>query len=339
MTLSQLRTFALVARLGSVREAAQELGVSEPAVSGALAALRSDLGDALVIRSGSGIALTAGGRALAAYAQEIVGLVEQSRREVALASRAGDQLRVLATPAFAEHAAGRLLEAFARRHAGPAPRVVVDSATDSGALLAERAYDIALGARPPGGAGLHALPFLRYQRILVAAPNHPLAALRQADQAAAALSQRWFTGPLSEPAGEQQRWIARLPVMPALLQLDSEAAGLAAVRAGEGIMLAVAHVVRRELENTELVQIPFPGTPLTGLWWATALAGARAVPGALDLQRFAASAEATEAMMAAAGPRGLVRRGTRVHVALWSNQAAQSGRGGAGSGARSAAWP
>jgi len=327
MTLSQLRTFALVARLGSVREAAKELGVSEPAVSGALASLRSDLGDALVVRSGGGIALTAGGRALAAYAQEIVGLVEQSRREVALASRTGDELRVLATPAFAEHAAGRLLEAFARRAPGPAPRVVVDSAADAGVRLAERAYDIALGARPAGGSGLHALPFLRYHRVLVAVPDHPLAMLKPGRHPSAVLSHRWFTGPLAETTGEEQRWMARLPVLPQLVQLDSEAAGLAAVRAGEGIMLAVAHVVRRELEAAELVQVPFPGTPLTGLWWATTLSGSRAVPAALYLQRFAASAEATEAMMAAAGPRGLVRRGTRVHVALWSNPAARSVRG------------
>ena len=81
MTLSQLRTFALVARLGSLRAAARELGISEPAVSAALAALRSDVGDPLVVRSGGGIALTAGGRALAEYAQEIVALVEQSRHE------------------------------------------------------------------------------------------------------------------------------------------------------------------------------------------------------------------------------------------------------------------
>ncbi|WP_324273732.1 LysR family transcriptional regulator [Blastococcus brunescens] len=45
MTFTQLRTFALVAELGSLRAAAAALGVSEPAVSSAVAALRADLGD------------------------------------------------------------------------------------------------------------------------------------------------------------------------------------------------------------------------------------------------------------------------------------------------------
>lgn len=321
MTLSQLRTFALVARLGSLRAAAQELGISEPAVSAALAALRTDLGDALVVRSGSGIALTPGGRALAGYAQEIVGLAEQSRREVARAAQDGAELRVLANPAFAEHAAGRLLEAYARRHPGPAARVVVDAADDAGALLGERAYDIALGIRPArSSTPLHTLPFLRYRRILVAAADHPLAALPPARVPGKALAQRWFSGPSAGGPVEEQRWFANLPAVPELVQLDSEAAALAAVRAGEGLMLAVAHVIRHELAAGGLVQLGFPGTPVSGMWWASTLLPGR-VPAAADaLLRFAGSAEATEAMMAAGGPRGLVRRGTQVHVALWSSR-------------------
>ena len=323
MTLTQLRTFALVARLGSLRAAARELGISEPAVSSALAALRTDLGDQLVVRSGSGIALTPGGRALARYAQEIVALAEQSRREVARARQDGEELRVLATPAFAEHAAGRLLEAFARRHPGAAVRVVVDAADDAGALLGERAYDIALGIRPGrSSTPLHTMPFLRYRRILVAAADHPLTELPAARIPGRALAQRWFSGPAAGGPAEEQRWFSGLPVVPELVQLDSEAAALAAVRAGEGLMLAVAHVIRHDLNAGGLVQLGFPGTPVAGLWWASTLAPGRVPAAAESLLRFAGSAEATEAMMAAGGPRGLVRRGSQVHVALWSSRTA-----------------
>src|SRR4051795_9074126 len=83
MTFTQLRTFALVAELGSLRAAAAALGVSEPAVSAAVAALRGDLGDPLFVRSGSGIVLTPGGRALAGRARELVRLEDRTRRDVA----------------------------------------------------------------------------------------------------------------------------------------------------------------------------------------------------------------------------------------------------------------
>ena len=73
MTLAQLQSFVLVARLGSVKAAAAQLGVTEPAVSVAMAALRRELGDELFVRDGRAIALTAGGRRLAALASEILG--------------------------------------------------------------------------------------------------------------------------------------------------------------------------------------------------------------------------------------------------------------------------
>ena len=44
MTLAQLQSFVLVARHGSVKAAAAELEVTEPAVSVAVAALRRELG-------------------------------------------------------------------------------------------------------------------------------------------------------------------------------------------------------------------------------------------------------------------------------------------------------
>jgi DNA-binding transcriptional LysR family regulator len=79
MTLAQLQSFVLVARHGSVKAAAAELEVTEPAVSVAVAALRKELGDDLFVRNGRGIALTPGGRRLAALATEILGLAEQAR--------------------------------------------------------------------------------------------------------------------------------------------------------------------------------------------------------------------------------------------------------------------
>ncbi|MBA3746393.1 MAG: LysR family transcriptional regulator, partial [Solirubrobacterales bacterium] len=60
MTLTQLRSFLTVARLGSVKAAAAALDVSEPAVSGAVGALRRELGDALYVRLGGVLALTPG---------------------------------------------------------------------------------------------------------------------------------------------------------------------------------------------------------------------------------------------------------------------------------------
>ncbi|MET1064337.1 MAG: LysR family transcriptional regulator [Arthrobacter sp.] len=326
MTLSQLRTFALVARLGSLHAAAETLGVSEPAVSSALAALRQDLGDPLFVRAAGGIALTPGGRALADYAQDIVGLADQVRWEVSNATNDAGRLKIVSTAPFAEHAAGRLLDLFTKRVPGASVDVVVESVDYLASLLQERAYDIALGARPTGpagtavtGLGLECVPFLRYQRVLVAAAGHPLARLHGPVPVARLLDRPWFAGPAGiQDSSEEGRWLASAGVAPEIIRLSSETEALAAVRAGEGIMLALGHIVRAELQGGVLVRLPVVGTPVTGLWWASTLGHRRTTTMAQTLQRFAGTADATAAMVAPGGSRGLERRGSKFHVALWS---------------------
>src|SRR3954469_8041163 len=117
MTLAQLQSFVLVARHGSVKAAAAELEVTEPAVSVAVAALRRELGDELFVRSGRGIALTPGGRRLAALATEILGLAEQARRSVADSPGEPRRMVVAATALVAEHV-GPLLARFTARDDG-----------------------------------------------------------------------------------------------------------------------------------------------------------------------------------------------------------------------------
>jgi DNA-binding transcriptional LysR family regulator len=74
LTLGQLRTFLAVAATGSVRAAADQLVVTQPAVSSALAAVRKQVGVALVMRDGRGLRLTPAGEALAERARAALAL-------------------------------------------------------------------------------------------------------------------------------------------------------------------------------------------------------------------------------------------------------------------------
>ena len=87
MTPTQLRAFVAVARHGSVKEAAQELEVTEAAISGHVAALRRELDDPLFTRATVGIAFTPGGLRLASRAAEMLGLRDRTIREVSEAGR------------------------------------------------------------------------------------------------------------------------------------------------------------------------------------------------------------------------------------------------------------
>lgn len=317
MTFTQLRTFALVAELGSLRAAAAALGISEPAVSAAVAALRTDLGDPLFRKTGSGIALTPGGRALATRARELVRLAERTRREVAHATSSG-RLRVLATAACAEHVAGTVVQAFTRR----VPRAAVDlmvGSTDCAAVaLTEDDADIVLGVRPAPSPGhpLESVPFLRYQRVFVAAPGHPLAGRGRLPVVGLA-GQRWLAGPAGlEPGSEEEHWADATGLLPEIRRCESETEALVAVRGGEGVLLALEHLVRDDVARGTLVRLPVDGTPLTGLWWASVPGAGRATSAARALQRFLTTPDATSALLAR--PDRPARPRPTVRVELWS---------------------
>jgi DNA-binding transcriptional LysR family regulator len=324
MTLAQLQSFVLVARLGSVKAAAAQLGVTEPAVSVAVAALRRELGDELFVREGRGIALTAGGRRLAALASEILGLAEQARRSVQESPGQPRLMQVAVTALVAEHI-GPLIDAFTARE--PGVEVVIESAAGESLaeMLEHRRADITLGPppEPDRAATIASVPFLRCRLIVVAAPGHRLAGRRDIP-AAELTGERWLLGPpeLDATTGAGLLF-ARAGIQPAdVVGYTSHAAAVAAAAAGDGIVLTLAHTVIEELRRRALTRIDVRGTPVLEMWHASTLGFGRALPAALALQRFATSPEATQAVSTGRAGTASSRARPRPHVTLWSSVAA-----------------
>ncbi len=99
-SLPALRMFETVARMGSVSLAAQELRVTQPAVSQQLRQLEAALGVPLVRREGRGIALTGPGAAYAAVLTRTFAEIRQAT-ERCRSSSAGGVLTVALVPTLA----------------------------------------------------------------------------------------------------------------------------------------------------------------------------------------------------------------------------------------------
>lgn len=293
-----------VARLGSVKAAAHELAVSEPAVSGAVGALRRELGDELYVRSGGSLVLTAGGRRLATAAGEILALAEETKRAVRNSGGAQATLRVAATQSVAELAAEPLLDAFVRRHPGIEIEMHIARGTEFAELLASGHADVTLGPRAAREepTAIESEPFLRYTLVVVAPPGHALAG-SHAVSPAALVGTPWLLGPSgSDPSTETGAFLARQAIAPQRSRtFPNIAAALAQVAAGRGVTLAVAHTVRDELERGALVVLDVRGTPIPGLWHMSVLGPERRTAPADALRRFVTLPEATRAMLARAG--------------------------------------
>lgn len=308
----------MVARLGTVKAAARALEVSEPAVSGAVGALRRELGDPLYVRAGGVIELTPGGRRLASAAGAILDLEEEARRAINEAETETTTLRVAATPPFAEFAAGPLLAVFSHRHQDVEVDLTVARREDFAAMLANRTVDITLGAPVTDRADVPAMvsePFLRYGLIVVAAPGHTLATSKGLAPAAL-VSTPWLLGPFEdERSTDTGAFLARQSIAPRRTRAyPNSAAALAQVASGRGVTLAIAHTVRDELERGALVELDVRGTPISGLWFVSTLREELRTPSAEALRRFVTKPEATRAMLARGGgvpAERFVHMGTR----------------------------
>ena len=140
---ARLRAFAAVARCGSVSRAADELYVSQPAVSKQLAQLERELGRDLVTRGREGAVLTPAGEILADFVLRAEALLANAAR--ALAADAGAETGVLQIAASATpstYLLPALLARFRERH--PGVQLSSEPATSLDALELVRAHGVEL---------------------------------------------------------------------------------------------------------------------------------------------------------------------------------------------------
>lgn len=316
VTLTQLEAFVLVARLGSVRAAARALGVSEPAVSGALAALRQHLNDPLVTRAAPGMELTPGGQRLLPIASQMVNLAAEAENAIRHAHGAPELLRVVATSTVAEYVARPLITAFTARHTRVEATLGVATAAEMPALLMERLADVGIGPRL---SGLEAKPMMRYRLVVVAGSQHALA--RQARVGLAALAgQDWLVDASgADPASEVGTVLARLQVPESHIRVfPSLRAAWTAAAEGEGVAPGIAHLIAREVAAERLVVLPVEGTPVDLLWHVTTPGPDRRSPVTARLRRFLDTPEAMQAIHRSDGSVPVSRFRPPVYVTLWS---------------------
>lgn len=84
MNLNTLTTFLSIVRTGSLVGAANELNLTQSAVTSRLQSLEQEMGQPLIHRAKSGATVTAAGQRLIRHAETILGLWTQARQETAL---------------------------------------------------------------------------------------------------------------------------------------------------------------------------------------------------------------------------------------------------------------
>ena len=316
MTLTQLSAFVMVARLGSVKDAAKMLNVSEPAVSQALTALRQHLGDQLITRNGATMSLTTAGVKLLPVASQMVALGAEAQAAVRAGQGLPEQLRLVTTSSFAEFVAGSLTEAFSRRFAQPVEASAGVAAEDEMAVLVvNRLADMALGPLLTEKE-LVCEPVFRYHMVAVTAPD----GAHQGALKGTPASWPWLVDPSGiDPNSDVSRMLAKLGVPENRIRVfPNSTAAWAAAASGAGVAPGVAHLLASQVRRGELRVIETPATPMEATWYVTTLRRERRPAIVSSMRHFLGTPKAMKLMRSPGSGVPPSRFRPPVYVTIWS---------------------
>lgn len=247
----RLRVFRAVAAQLSFRKAAEELYLTQPAVSQQIKALEEDLGALLFDRSGSQAQLTPAGELLLRYARHSNDLLLKAR--TAIAELTGTHAGILslgASTTIAQYVLPRILGEFCQANPRIHPRMISGNTEEIVKALEEHNIELGFIEGPPRSRDVRSDPFLKDELVLIAPARHEWAerdSVHPSELSAAPL--------LLRERGSGTRRIIELALsrkgikaasLRIAMELDSTEAIKSAVEAGLGIGIVSRWAISRD---------------------------------------------------------------------------------------------
>lgn len=236
----RLIVFRAVAEQHSFRKAAEELYLTQPAVSLQIKALEDEIGVQLFDRSGTQIALTEAGRILLHHSQQVSAILILAQQEIAALS--GDhagQLALGASTTIAQYVLPRLLGEFSR--ANPRVHLTMISGNTEEIVEAVEEQMISLGLieGPARSRDVKTEPFLQDELVLIVPSAHEWAELKSIPCAEIAnvplLMRERGSGTRRVVEMALASQCLKLSSLQIVMELDSTEAIKSAVEAGLGV--------------------------------------------------------------------------------------------------------
>ncbi|MDH5693179.1 MAG: LysR family transcriptional regulator [Gammaproteobacteria bacterium] len=287
ITIRQLRVFESVARHLSYTRAAEELYLSQPAVSMQIKQLEEHLGIPLFEQLGKKNYLTAAGKEMHHYSREMLRLLDEAEgvlQDIKGLHRGTLDISVATT---ANDFATRLLAAFSKEYEDLNYRLDV---TNRGTLLDQlvaNEKDLVIMGRPPRDMDLEVVPFMDNPLVVIASLDHELT--KKKSIPLSRLTQETFV--VRERASgtriAMERFLSDHGVdVVTSMEMTSNEAIKQAVQAGLGLGVVSIHTVRLELETGRLKILDVEDFPIMRHWYVVHRKGKRLSPVASAFKEF-----------------------------------------------------
>ncbi len=286
-TVRQLQIFEAAARALSFSRAAQELYLTQPAVSMQMRQLEHFAGVPLFERTGRRLHLTSAGEELVMHARAVLRALEDADEVfAAMKGLRGGRVR-LSVVSTAKYFAPRLIARFTHSHPGVQMRLQADNREAVVRTLAANDVDLALMGRPPEESDVVATPFADHPLVVIAPPDHPLA--RRRSVPLEALAGETFLvrelGSGTRTAMERFFQEHRIPLRIGL-EMPSNETIKQAVMAGLGLSFISLHTIALELSARALAIVRAPGLPVMRQWYVVHRRAKRLSPAADAFKAF-----------------------------------------------------
>jgi len=269
LTFRQLQVFQAVHRQQSYSRAAEQLGLTQPAVSAQIRQLEQALEQPLFKYAGKTLHVLPAADALAATVQSIFGQVSSLQMELSeLAGTIRGELNLTAV-STAQYVVPHILARFRARYPEVQIRLHVCNRGQALERLAERRDDLVLMGMVPDDANLAFMPVLDNEMIPVVWPGHPLLSDDRPTFEDFARHYVLMREPGSGTRTAFEEYASRERVSLAhTIELGTNEAIKQGVMAHLGVSVLPRLAVQLELASGLLASPALPGFPLKRSWCA-----------------------------------------------------------------------
>lgn len=264
MTVESLRVYVTVVEQQSFSRAAEILHLSQPGVSLQIRNLEKEFDVKLMNRSPKWIKLTEAGELLYKRAKEMLNLYESVKLDLArLHDTVSGSLQIGASFTIGEYVLPRLFSSFAKQYPDVEMGITIANSTEIVGAIRDNKIDVGLIEESIESPDLRVVPFMKDELIIVAAEGHPLVSSGVSD-ITLLQDQIWV---LRESGSGTRSFSNRFFEQACLrikrsYEINSSQGVKEAVFAGLGIAILSRWVVRREIEDGMLKEIPIQGLRL-----------------------------------------------------------------------------
>lgn len=260
MNLATLQTFIAVAEKKNLSLAAQDIHITQPAISKQLSVLESHFGTALVERKGRGVSLTPAGEVFYRHAREIVDLMNRAERDIRqMSGEIRGRMIIWASTIPGHYILPPIIGTFKKEY--PDVQTVLhigDSKEAIRKLLEESAHLGAVGMLP-NNKRIEGVKFFSDELVVIVPPEHPFANYPEIslDQLAREPLVWRETGSGTRSVVESH--LARGGLTPdklnIALELGSTGAVVTAVEAGAGVSVVSRWAVLKEQALGKIITV------------------------------------------------------------------------------------